>query len=63
MAYPIKIRFLNNLDYLNYLLPITDRKTEIYQFYISSEIFVNKNASVKEVKIQINNINQIKEVI
>jgi len=63
LAHPIKIKFLNKLDYLTDLLPLTGRKTEIYQFYFRNEILTNGNPSIKDVKIQINNFNHIKKVI
>ena len=63
LEHPIKIKFLNKLDYLNHLLPLTNRKTEIYQFYFKNEMLVNENSSINEVKIQINNFNHIKKII
>ena len=62
-AHPIKIKFLNKLDYLKHLLVLTDRKAEIYQFYFKNEMLMNESASIKEVKIQINNFNHIKKII
>lgn len=62
-AHPIKIKFLNKLDYLNKLLLLTGRKAEIYQFYFRNEVFTNENTSIKEVKIQIKNLNHVKNII
>jgi len=62
-AHPVKIKFLNKLNYLNHLLSLTGRKSEIYQFYFKNEILENESTSIKEVKIQINNINHIKNII
>ncbi len=59
----IKLKFLNKLEYLNSTLSLTGRRSEIYQFYLN-EIFFNYNSnSIKEVKIQIDNLNKIKNII
>lgn len=59
----IKLKFLNKLEYLDSTLSLTGRRSEIYQFYLS-DIFFNYNSnSIKEVKIQIDNLNKIKNII
>lgn len=63
VAHQIKIKFLNNIDYLNQTLQIVGRKAEIYQFYINDEFFNYDNPSVKEVKIQIKEIMNIKSIV
>ncbi len=62
-GHPIKIKFLNKLDYLEDLLSLTNRKAEIYQFYFNNEIFISNNPSIKDVKIQVNNLNHIRRII
>ena len=61
--HPIKIKFLNNIAYLNQTLAISGRKSEIYQFYQTDSFFDLNNPSVKEVKIQINQFKDIKSII
>lgn len=61
--HPIKIKFINKIEYLNELLHGINRKTDIYQFYFKNEIFAIDDSSIKQAKIQINNINHIKEII
>ncbi|MFN8284315.1 MAG: DUF4297 family anti-phage-associated protein [Chitinophagales bacterium] len=63
LAYPIKIKFVNNLDSLNATLALTGRRSELYQFYQTNSFFDYNNLSVKQVKIQINQIKNIKNII
>lgn len=61
--HPVKLKFINKLDYLNVLLNEVNRNAAIYQFYINSEIFTCDDPSINQVKIQITRINHIKEII
>jgi len=63
ISHPIKIKFINEFEFLESLLAITNRKSEIYQFYIGNEIFNSSNHSIKNVKIQVKQLNNIKEII
>ncbi|GAB6141071.1 hypothetical protein JCM14076_18000 [Methylosoma difficile] len=59
----IKLKFLNRLEYLNQFLPEIKRKAAIYQFYFNNQIFDTNDLSINQVKIQINKLNHIKEII
>lgn len=59
----IKIKFLNDIDYLKKALAISGRKSEIYQFYQTESFFDFNSQSVKEIKIQINEHKDIKNII
>lgn len=61
--YQVKIKFLNNIGYLNQTLALSGRKSEIYQFYETSPYFDFSNPSVKEVKIQVQQLKDIKNII
>jgi hypothetical protein len=54
---------LNNIDYLNQTLLQVGRKGEIYQFYLNDVIFDNNNPSIKNVKIQIKELVNIKSIL
>jgi len=59
----VKLKFLNNIIHLKQTLLHVGRKGEIYQFY-KDEIFFNfNNPSIKEVKIQFIELNNIKNII
>lgn len=59
----IKIKFLNKKEHLTSTLLLTSRRSEIYQFY-NNDVFFNLNSdSVKEIKIQVDNLNKIKNII
>jgi len=59
----IKIKFLNKIEHLSSTLILTGRRSEIYQFYTDDVFFDLNEDSVKEVKIQVDNINKIKNII
>lgn len=63
LSHQIKIKFLNNIGYLNQTLLQVGRKGEIYQFYQSDIFFDFNNPSLKEVKIQVNELLNIKNII
>ena len=59
----IKLKFLNKLEYLNDALTLTGRRSEIYQFYLDDIFFDYNSNSIKEVKIQLDNLSKIKNII
>lgn len=63
ISHQIKIKFLNNTNYLNQTLSQVGRKGEIYQFYQNDAFFDFNNPSIKEVKIQVNEFVNIKSII
>ncbi len=63
ISHQIKIKFINDISYLNQTLLQVGRKGEIYQFYQSDVFFNHNNPSIKEVKIQINELLNIKSII
>jgi len=63
LSYQIKLKFLNKLDYLNDTLSLTGRKSEIYQFYLNDIFFDYNSNSIKEIKIQIDNLSKIKNIV
>lgn len=63
VSHQIKIKFLNEITYLNETLLQMVRRGEIYQFYQSDVFFNYNNPSIKEVKIQVNELVNIKNII
>lgn len=63
LSYQIKLKFLNKLEYLDDILSLTGRRSEIYQFYLKDIYFDYNSNSIKEVKIQVENLNKIKNIL
>lgn len=63
LSHQIKLKFLNKLEYLNDTLSLTGRRSEIYQFYLNDIYFDYNSNSIKEVKIQVDNLNKIKNIL
>lgn len=63
LSYQIKLKFLNKLEYLNDTLSLTGRRSEIYQFYLNDIYFDYNSNSIKVVKIQVDNLNKIKNIL
>lgn len=63
ISYPVKLKFVNDISYLNQTLKLTGRKSEIYQFYIQNRFFNLNDPSIKEIAIQINELINIKSII
>lgn len=63
LSYQIKLKFLNKLEYLKETISITGRRSEIYQFYLNDIYFDYNSNSIKEVKIQVDNLNKIKNIL
>ncbi|MDI5897632.1 DUF4297 family anti-phage-associated protein [Flavobacterium yafengii] len=59
----IKLKFINNIDYLEETLKLTGRKSEIYLFYKNDSFFKLNNSSIKQIAIQINELSNIKNII
>lgn len=59
----IKIKFINNVEFINDVIQETKKTKEIYQFYYNKPFFHYENEKIKHIKIQIQNINEIKEII
>ena len=63
LSHQIKLKFLNKLEYLNDTLYLTGKRSEIYQFYLNDIFFDYNSNSIKELKIQVDNLNKIKNII
>lgn len=63
LFHQIKLKFINNINYLEQTLLLTGRKSELYVFYKNDIFFEFNNPSIKEIKIQINELSNIKNII
>ncbi|MFP7168828.1 DUF4297 family anti-phage-associated protein [Terribacillus sp. 7520-G] len=59
----IKLKILNSLDDLILSLESSTKTREIYQFYLEEEYFDYNSAAVKHIKIPVEEIKDIKEII
>lgn len=59
----IKLKIINKKEFINSILTETSKTKEIYQFYYESTFYDNQSTSVKHIKIQINELKNIKEII
>jgi hypothetical protein len=59
----IKLKLIDTLDNLELVLQAKGRTQEIYQFYISVPFFDAENQYTKQVKIQVKDLQSIKEII
>ncbi|MEG9294966.1 DUF4297 family anti-phage-associated protein [Mangrovibacillus sp. Mu-81] len=59
----IKLKILNQIDYLNLTLKEANKTKEVYQFYIENSYYTNTHQEIKHIKIQIDEIKDIKEII
>ena len=59
----VKIKILDNLSFLDMVFNKTSKTKEAYQFYIKSPFFSTSNESVKHIQIQVEDINDIKNII
>ncbi|MFH6958912.1 DUF4297 family anti-phage-associated protein [Flavobacterium aquidurense] len=59
----IKLKFINNINFLKDTIALTGRRSEIYQFYLNDIFFDYNSSSIKEIKIQVDNLNKIKNII
>lgn len=59
----IMIKFINKVEFIEDIIRKTKKTKEIYQFYYNNPFFSYENEKIKHIKIQIKNINEIKEII
>lgn len=59
----ILLKFLNEQDHLDQVLSESRKTKEVYQFYYDQPFYNNESACFKHVKIQIQELKQIKEII
>ena len=60
---PIHIKFLNNSKDLETMVEASNKIVHIYQFYLQQPFFYYENNNMKHIKIELKEINDIKEVI
>ena len=59
----IKIKFINKVKFIDYIIRETKKTKEIYQFYYNNPFFSCENEKIKHIKIHLKDINEIKEII
>lgn len=59
----IKIKFINKIEFLDDIIKESRKTKEIFQFYYNKPFFSYEDEKNKHIKIQIKNINEIKEII
>lgn len=59
----IKLKILNELNYIDLTLNEISKTKEIYQFYITNSFFNTNYTNIKQVKIQVSKLTNIKEII
>jgi hypothetical protein len=59
----VKLKIINSLDDLRAIIDTTSKAKEVYQFYLNSTYFEINNASLKQIKIQIEKISDVKGII
>ncbi len=59
----IKLKIINQIDYLDLTLKEIKRTKEVYQFYIENSYYTNSHQEIKHIKIQVDEIKDIKEII
>ncbi|MDR6546667.1 hypothetical protein J2810_002773 [Chryseobacterium rhizosphaerae] len=60
----IKLKIINKIGYIDLIInELTNKTKEIYQFYLSKPYFDYDNDSVKHIKIQVEAINDLKNII
>jgi hypothetical protein len=60
---PIKFKILNELNHVKLTLNEITKTKEVYQFYITNEFFHIDSKNIKQVKIQVSKLINIKEII
>ncbi|MWT20814.1 hypothetical protein GP965_07695 [Escherichia coli] len=58
-----KVRFINNLEYLDDILNCSTRRKEIYQFYFHMPIYSYETSRGKVIKIQIKSLDMCKRIL
>lgn len=59
----IRVKIINSLDNLTSTFEAINRRKTIYQFYLNTPFYLMDNSATTHIKIQINCINAIKEII
>ena len=59
----IRIKFLSQPDQINLVLTELTKTKEIYQFYMTDAFYDNSDFGIKHIKIQIEKLRDIKEII
>lgn len=59
----IKLKIIDNLSYINQIISVTKGTKQIYQFYLKDPFYINEVASIKHIKIQINKVDNIINII
>ncbi len=59
----IKIKILNELNHIDLMLSNISTTKEVYQFFLSTPFYDNSSNELKHIKIQINELTNIKEII
>ena len=59
----ISLKFLNEQSHLEQVLSESRKTKEIFQFYFNQPFYNNNSSTLKHVKIQVQELNNIKEII
>ena len=59
----IKLKLIDTLDNLNLILQTKGSVQEVYQFYLSQSFFELENQYTKHIKIQVKDLQSIKEIV
>lgn len=59
----IKLKIINQIDYLDLILKENRGTKEVYQFYIENSYYTNTQQEIRHIKIQVDEVIDIKEVI
>ncbi len=59
----ISIKFLNQIEHLNKILLESTNTKEIFQFYHNTPFYSNNSENLKHIRIQINELENIQEII
>jgi len=59
----ISIKFMNQIEHLNRIILESTNTKEIFQFYLNTPFYSNDTENLKHIRIQINELKNIKEII
>lgn len=59
----IKLKFINELGFIDDILKVAMGTKYVYQFYLQKPFYENNEPSIKHIKIQIGNMENIKNII
>lgn len=59
----IRLKIINEIKFINEILKTTKATKEIYQFFIQKPFYENADISLKHIKIQVSNLNNIKNIL